>query len=286
MNKKLFEVLPLICIITILLSGCSPVVTQDNVVNDNSQTADTDTIDKSIEEVHDEMQPRNEILVMAFTLPPEHYMTTFYTMVYEEAFSRLGIEFKLELYPPERASELANNGHVDGEINRIYSYNETYTNLVRVEEPHMYLRFSAYSLDSDLKLNGWDSLEDSDYSVGYRHGVQKCELILPTYIAQDKLTITYSIKSGIQQLTDRKIDLYIDIENSFAAYMDSEEYQESTEIYNSGVMEETTGHVFLHKDHSELAPFLSQVIKEMKDEGLFDLYMEELGLNLNDMPIR
>jgi len=286
MKRNLFKFLGLICITSILLSGCSSVTTQEVVNIDNLDVWEANSVDQSSEKNNTEKQSENEILIMAFTLPSEHFMTKFYTKVYNEAFSRLGIEYKLELYPPERASELANNGNVDGEINRIYSYNETYTNLVRVEEPHMYLRFSAYSLDSNIKLSGWDSLKDKEYNVGYRHGVQKCEILLPKYIAQDKLTIGYSIESGIQQLIDGKIDLYIDVENTISAYMDSDEYQENTLIYNSGVMEETTGHVFLHKDNSDLAPSLAQVIKEMKEEGLFDLYMEELGLNLNDIPIR
>ena len=286
MKKSKLAFISLLCFVLVII-GCSentpqPELSQNQEVTVESSQSTTDTTTKS----DSDTEESDNIMVMAFTLDSDHFMSKFFTKVYDEAFSRLGIEYRIETYPPERASELANAGIVDGEINRIYSYNETYTNLVRVEEPHMYLRFSAYSIDSNLKLDDWKSLENTDLLVGYRHGVQKCELMLPKYIAQDKLSIGYSIESNIQQLIDGKIDLYVDVENSIGAYFDSDTFKSDTEIFNAGVMEETTGHVFLHKTHRELAPKLAAVVKEMKAEGLFDLYMDELGLDLNNIPIR
>ncbi|MDB1125474.1 hypothetical protein [Vibrio algarum] len=50
-------------------------------------------------------------------------------------------------------------------------------------------------------------------------------------------------------------------------------------VLKSGVMETVTSHLWLHKKHKELAPQLSVILRNMKKEGLFELYLEQLGLN-------
>ena len=87
--------------------------------------------------------------LIVYTLPQDHNLSRFLTLIYTEAFSRLGLSFEIEILPPERTSELANNGVVDGEVNRVWNYNETYTNLIRVEASNMIIRFSAFSTDPD-----------------------------------------------------------------------------------------------------------------------------------------
>lgn len=228
----------------------------------------------------------DETIVLSFTLPPEHKMSMFFKLVYTEAFSRLNLDFEVETLPPERASELANDGLIDGEVNRIYSYNETYTNLVRVDEPHNFIRFSVFSTNPDLEFNGWTSLENTNYKVVYRHGVQKAEVALPNYVKSENLMLGYSIENNIQRLLNGTADLYIDVENSVEAYIHSESYNNDSEIYKVGVMEETSGHLFLHKKYKDLAPKLAEVLREMKAEGLFDDYVEELGMTQYDILIR
>jgi len=278
MRRSVVAILNLLFIIMLICIGCSyhetpstdvPLPTSEVTAKSNSDS-----------------NSDRDVLKIAFTLPPEHHLSKFFTLVYTEAFSRMNIDFQIQQQPPERASEYANKGLIAGEINRVYAYNETYTNLIRVEEPHMYIRFSAFSTDPSLHFNGWESLENADYRVEYRLGVQKSELMLPKYISQDKLSISYSVEDSIQHLVDNKIDLYVDVENTVEGYLQSEAFSGGVEVFNSGVMEETTGHAFLHKTYKYLVPELAEILKEMKSEGLFDQYIEDLGLGQYDILIK
>jgi len=53
--------------------------------------------------------------------------------------------------------------------------------------------------------------------------------------------------------------------------LSSEEFK-NFELRIAGVMEKFTGHVYLNKKHKELAPKLSNVLKDMKKEGMFEKY--------------
>ena len=68
-------------------------------------------------------------------------------------------------------------------------------------------------------------------------------------------------------------------------YLGSHAFQEvrqkmgqGQEIHHVGLMEETTGHAWLYKGHHELAPQLANVLREMKAEGLFEVYRDQVGL--------
>jgi len=277
MRKSVLIMVSLFIVATLIFLGCSQ---QEEQSTDTSLPISEDTVESNSDNSSDKV-----VLKVAFTLPPDHHLSKFFTLVYTEAFSRMDIDFQIEHLPPERASEYSDQGLVDGEINRVYSYNETNSNLIRVEEPHMYIRFSAFSTDPELQLYGWESLKNTEYRVEYRLGVKKSELMLPQYVSEDNLIIGYAVEDAIQHLMDNKTDLYVDVENTVEGYLHSTSFNKDIEIFNSGMMEETTGHAFLHKKNSDLVPKLSDIIKDMKSEGLFDQYIEDLGLSQYDILI-
>jgi len=277
MRKSVLIMVSLFIVATLIFLGCSQ---QEEQSTDTSLPISEDTVESNSDNSSDKV-----VLKVAFTLPPDHHLSKFFTLVYTEAFSRMDIDFQIEHLPPERASEYSDQGLVDGEINRVYSYNETNSNLIRVEEPHMYIRFSAFSTDPELQLYGWESLKNTEYRVEYRLGVKKSELMLPQYVSEDNLIIGYAVEDAIQHLMDNKTDLYVDVENTVEGYLHSTSFNKDIEIFNSGMMEETTGHAFLHKKNSDLVPKLSDTIRDMKSEGLFDQYIEDLGLSQYDILI-
>ena len=276
--KKTIITMMLLVGVALLSYGC----TQVNKETSNQSLENTETETQT----HEELIEDKKEFVLAYTLPADHNLSRFLTLVYTEAFSRLGLSYQIEILPPERASELVNSGLVDGEVNRVWNYNETYTNLIRVEASNMIIRFSAFSTDPDLHLVGWESLENTSYIVEHRQGVQKSEIMLPKYILPENLMVTNTIENAIQHLIEGRTDIYVDVENSVEGYLSTETNSSYSEVINVGVMEQTTGHLFLHKQHSDLANELTKVLVDMKANGLFEQYLLELGLTQYDIIIK
>lgn len=195
----------------------------------------------------------------------------FLNQVYTEAFKRLGIIFVYETFPAKRSSYESDLGKVDGELSRIYSYNEVHPNVIRVEEPHWTSGFIAVAVAPSIRLDGWKSLEKTDYTVNYMRGIKGCEINLPKVVRQEKLEMVARIYHGFNKVLLGRIDIFIGSEMDIVSLLHSDEFRNSG-LRIVGVMEKFTGHAFLHKKHKELVPKLSNILKEMKKEGLFEKY--------------
>jgi len=55
--------------------------------------------------------------------------------VLKEAYSRIGVEVKAKRLPAARSLEMAEDGEVDGEVNRIKAIDEQYPHLMRIDVP-------------------------------------------------------------------------------------------------------------------------------------------------------
>lgn len=196
---------------------------------------------------------------------------TFLNLVYSEAFKRLGMTFVYETFPAKRSSLLSNLGKSDGELSRIYSYNKVYPNLIRVEEPHWTSGFIAVSTDRSIKLNGWDSLKNTDYKVLYMGGIIGCETNLPKVVRPENLEIVTHTSHGLRMLLKGRADIYIGSEMDMLSLLESDEFKHSA-LRIVGVMEKFTGHAFLHNKHQALVPKLSAILKQMKKEGHFETF--------------
>lgn len=146
------------------------------------------------------------------------------------------------------------------------------------------LVFSAFATDPTIKLNGWKSLKNNSYNVEHRRGVKKTTEELPKFVSLDRLSDINSIPNGIGKLLMGSTDIYIEPEAGVFEYFGTEEYQRLSQkkgvsVHKVGVMETVRSHLWLHKKHRELAPQLSDILRDMKKEGLFELFLEQLRLN-------
>ena len=82
-----------------------------------------------------------------------------------EAFNRLGLELDFQHYPSSLASKMADLHEVEGELARGYHYGFNHPELVRVEEPGISNLTVALAVKSEIKLDGWASLFDTNYKV-------------------------------------------------------------------------------------------------------------------------
>ena len=215
--------------------------------------------------------PTGGKITLVLPRKPDNFLAKWLNMVYTEAFRRLNMEFVYKYTSPKRCMLLSDSGKVDGELWRVYDYSSVHSNLIRVEESPFSNRFCAYATAPDIKLNGWESLRDTDYKVDYRRGQKKTHEKLPGIVRKENLSTINHWTHGLKRLIAGRTDIYVDIEWTIKDALKADEFENSN-IHIVGVMEEMTSHAFLHKKHKELAPKLSAVLKEMKNEGLIEKY--------------
>ncbi len=211
-------------------------------------------------------------MVMVFPETKENFLGRWLYLSYTEAFKRLGLKLVYEHYPPKRCSYLSDAGKVDGELGRIDNYNEAHPNLIRVEESSFSVKIVAFTTDTSVKLNGWESLKGTDYKVRYVLGIKISEDNLPKVVSPKNLHFTFDAYSGITALISGHTDLYVDEEMSAVSVLKQTKEFKDAEIHIAGVMEEVFLYVFLYKKHEALVPRLSSVLYDMKLEGLIEKY--------------
>lgn len=230
-----------------------------------------------------EILPADKQIVLGTQKPQESPAGTYLYLVYSEAFKRLGKVFVYQTYPAKRSSLLSDNGTLDGELSRIYSYNEIHPHVIRIEEPHWTSGFIAVSTMDSIQLDGWDSLKNTDYKVIYMAGIKGCEVNLPKVVKSQNLEAVMQPAHGFRMVLKGRADLFIASEMDMIDLMESEEFRD-TPLRVVGVMQRFTAHAFLHKRHQELVPELSKVLSDMKKEKLFERFktVAKLKTYLND----
>ena len=198
-------------------------------------------------------------------------------LVYTEAFKRVGMVFVYQAYPVKRSSIMSDMGILDGELSRIYSYNEVHPTMIRVEEAHWTSGFIAVARGNSIQLEGWNSLKNTDYKVVYMSGIKGCETNLPKVVRPENLESVMHTSHGYRMLLKGRADIHIGSEMDMLDVLESDEFKDSG-LSIIGVMDRFTAHAFLHEKHRTLVPKLSAVLKQMKKEGLFEQYWADSNL--------
>jgi hypothetical protein len=197
-------------------------------------------------------------------------------LIYTEVFRRLGYEFHYEGYPNERANVMAEDGDVDGEIQRAASYEKITKNLLKVEEPSFSVIVAAYAVTPGIVLHGWESLKETTYVVEYRRGSKVAENALPAVVTPENLSVISTVEQGLKKLIAGRTDIFIEQELVVAETLktlDPEEFAPSS-VYQAGIMWTGASHVYLHKRHAALLPKIAEVLKAMKQEGVIEHYKD------------
>ncbi len=219
-------------------------------------------------------KPIQEIVLSGTNNTKHSHHGRWLQLIYAEVFKRLNIKFSYQSYPAKRASAMSDNGLSDGEIHRVYDYSEKHPNLIRVEEPHFSIHFSAYAIDPAIKLSGWESLRGKDYMVGHRIGVKKTQSKLPSIIPKRKLSGVINISQGLKMLQKNRLNLFIDVESVIESILLEDNTVRHLKVHRAGVMEKVTVHAFLHKKNKVLVEKIAVILKEMKKEGLINQYKQ------------
>ena len=199
------------------------------------------------------------------------------SLIYTEVFKRLGYNFKLVDLPGERAMVDANSGVLDGEAARIgYLESGNYPNLIRVAEPIIVIKDGAYSADTSIRINGWESLRGKDYKVGNLTGTKSVEQKLPLYVEEERRVNLTGFEQSLKMLQARRIDIFIITTLAEeTAPMNSPAY---SDIKRVGIVEEKICYPWLHKKHKALTAPLADTLKAMKADGTYQKLSEAAKL--------
>ena len=229
-------------------------------------------------------------LTFVYVRPIDSPRTQWHILIYTEALKRMGIKFKFKDVPARRASIYSNNKQVDGELGRVSTYNENWSNMIQIAEHNLHGKFIAYSTDPTISLNGWESLRNTHLRVEHLRGVKEPETRLSQVVPAKQLSSVNSIEQAVKKLFLERTDIIVGNEGTVATYLNSQMFQHTKQeigqgktIYEVGTMAEFYGHAWLHKDHADLAPKIAVILKEMKKEGLFEMYRTQVGIPPNEL---
>ena len=212
-------------------------------------------------------------MTFVFARPQDHSMTQGLIRVYTEALKRLGIELAYVDVPAKRGVYLLNAGLVDGDLGRLYDYSDSCSNVVRIEEPNNTVRLAVYSAKPDIWLNGWESLKGTKYKVECQRGAMICVDNVSRIVPQDQFSEINTINQGVSRLLIGRTDLFIQTETVMDHFLETKGFttvHAGQKIYKVGIMVDMSGHGYLHKKHSDLAPRVSGALRQMKSEGIFE----------------
>jgi polar amino acid transport system substrate-binding protein len=93
--------------------------------------------------------------------------------VLAKAYERIGIDVTFTDLPAERSLMEANDGQLDGDVNRIIGIEKAYPNLIRVPVAVNSMEQVVFTKQHDFTVDGWESLRP--YRIAIRIGTKVAE---------------------------------------------------------------------------------------------------------------
>ncbi len=189
----------------------------------------------------------------------------------QEAFRRVGADFKLVSLPSERSLVAANAGEVDGEGLRVAGLNEQYPNLLRVPERYVNISFVAFARDATIALDrGWDSLKP--YRVGFITGWKMFEANAGGARIVQKVDTAEQL---FQMLDQGRIDIALYTRADGVALARRMALPAIAPL--APTLRDVDLFLYLNKRHEATVPRLAQALREMKADGTYNRIIASLG---------
>ncbi|MDC7220937.1 MAG: transporter substrate-binding domain-containing protein [Spirochaetales bacterium] len=185
-----------------------------------------------------------------------------------EAYAQLGIEIEVRELPPKRATAETETGVIDGELFRGNIDPQVLPNHLRVPVVLAYGKTTAFTLDENIVINGWESLES--YTLGSQIGFIKAE---QSPVA-DRIYFVKSAEQLFLKLISGRCDIVILPFDTGAYTLNSlkREGSHGQEELNQiqalePPLEQGPLYHYLNKGHQDLIPQITAVLKEMEASG-------------------
>lgn len=213
------------------------------------------------------------LIMVSGNSPTETFQGRLLNLIYTDAFNRLGLSWEYQVFPGKRRDHLLDTGKVDGELSRVFSYGDDHPELIRINESPFSISMSIFS-KKNIKINSLDKLKDGKYKIGVLRGSKQPNQIVDDFInkgyinKRDRYEFN-NYQSGIKMLMNNRIDLILG--NSFGII---DQIQSSRTINIQKVLEISSYPIYsyFHKKNAHIIPLMESVIKDIKSEGLVELY--------------
>jgi len=215
-------------------------------------------------------QAREELILnTAFTMPlsSEQQDGTFDRLM-QATFDRLDMDVFVERPPAERALRQANSGLEDGDGPRISGLNKYYPNLLQVPEKVIDINFVAFTQGNlQFSTQDWDSLKS--YNVGIVTGWK----ILEKHIVNSKSLLKLkNPKALMTALKKGEIDVAV-ISEETGRYIGKQVGIEKLNVMQPAFASREM-FLYLHKKHKALIPEVADILRQLKDEGIYQQIMQ------------
>ena len=179
----------------------------------------------------------------------------------QEAFRRVGVEFRLVGLPSERSLVAADRGEVDGEGLRVEGLSAQYANLVQVPERFIGVSFVAFARDRSIRIDrGWESLKP--HSVAFINGWKMFEANASGARVVNRVDKPEQL---FRMLDGGRIDL--------ALYTRADGVALAREMGLAAIaplepaLKDVDMYLYLHRRHEALVPRIAQALRDMKADG-------------------
>jgi polar amino acid transport system substrate-binding protein len=183
-------------------------------------------------------------------------------IVLSEAYSRLGIDIKIQELPGLRALIYANEGSTDGELFRAEGVEREYQNLIRIHIPINSVDIVVITKSFSFEVNGWESLKP--YSIGIQSGITFVESSIAN-IEGLKVTRVKNSSQLLRMLENDRIDVVV--APRISALLSLADIKSKTITLLEPPLQSLPLYHYLNKKHQSLVPELENVLNQMEDEG-------------------
>ena len=179
--------------------------------------------------------------------------------IIKHAYSSLGHELRIDLYPAKRALIMADAGRNDGELCRVATL-ENYDNLIRIDPPLLMLTITAFVRKNWTNKLEIDSL--SKYNLGVLRGV----------VYTEKLTrgMSRSVHNNLDTLfrllSGNRLDIVLAMKGDGIRYIRKNGLEGSIMALELPLAEVPIHH-YLHKKHINIVPQITEALRELYDSG-------------------
>jgi polar amino acid transport system substrate-binding protein len=203
--------------------------------------------------------PGGTVERLVLTTPENTVDTVVGEVIVREAYRRLGIDVVIKKYPAERAVRLANQGEVDGEVQRIGGLAEKYPNLIEVRPAINFVDATVFTKATKFPVQGWESL--SPYRIGLIRGIKFAE--------QNTAGMSVALVGGYEvlfRLLDRgRVDV------ALSPRVNGWYYIKRTGMDGIRSLEPSVAvfdlYHYLNRKHADLVPYFSAMVSRMRASG-------------------
>ncbi len=191
------------------------------------------------------------------------------TRILTQAYERLGITLKVAVMPGERSLVSANTGITDGELYRKEDIASQYTNLRIVPIPLMRYDIVAFCRCKPFSIKDWDSLKS--YRIGFVKGLK----IIEQNTVGMNIEPVGTLKQAFGKLELGRSDIVL--ANRITGIAALRDQQLNDVVVLSPPLASFPVYHFVSKNHEDLVPKLTEVLRQMEKNGTLEKIQREVS---------